>query len=144
MDKFKKSIKTRLVIMRSYSAAIAIFLILSIIFNFTEYETKALSFILGACVGIMLLVLFNMRKYILAMKNDEAIKQLYIEENDERHKFIITKTGGTAINIVICGLALAAIVSGFFNEVIFFSLLGSTIFSALVKGSLKLYYSKNV
>ena len=144
MDKFKKSIQTRLVIMRVYGVTIALLLTISTIFNFTDYETQALSFILGACVGIMLLVLFYMRRYTLAMKNDETIKQLYIEENDERHKFIITKTGGTAINIVICGLALGAIVSGFFNEVIFFSLLSATLFSALVKGCLKLYYIKNI
>lgn len=144
MDKFKKSVKKRLVIMRVYSAAIAILLILSTFFSFTEFEIGPVNFALGVCLGAMILVLFGMRKYAMAMRNDESIKRLFIEENDERHKFIIAKTGGHAINIVIFGLLLGAIISGFFNEMIFLSLLGATFFSALVKGCLKWYYVRNV
>jgi hypothetical protein len=144
MDKFRKTIKTRIIIMRAYSGVMAIILILCAIFNLTDYETKAESFILGACTGTMLLILFNMRRYTLALKNDESMKKLYVEENDERHKFIVSKTGGTAINIVICGLALGATVSGFFSEVVFFTLLSAAVFSSLVKGFLKLYYTKNI
>ena len=144
MEKFKKSIHRRVAIMRAYSAVIALFFILSTIFNITDYETKAVSFILGACLGIMLLILIHIRKYTMAIKYDEGMRKLYIEENDERHKFILSKTGGHAIDIVVCGLALGAIISGFFNEVVFFTLLGATIYTALVKGCLKIYYSKKV
>jgi len=144
MDKFKKTIQARLLIMRIYSAVIAILLILGTFFNFTDYETVPVSFILGICVGTMVLVYFTMRKYALAMKNDEAIRQLFIEENDERHKYINAQTGGTAINVVIGGLLLGAVISGFYNEMIFYSLVGATLFTALVKGCSKWYYTRKI
>lgn len=32
------------------------------------------------------------------------------------------------------------VIAGFFNEIVFFSLLGATVFTALVKGFFKVYY----
>lgn len=144
MEKFKRTIQRRMILMRAYSGVIAILILLGTFFNYPKTETRAISFIYGAGLGTMFLLFFYMRKYTFGLRNEETIKQLYIAENDERHRFILTKTGGTALNIVILGLALGSVIAGFFNEIIFFSLLGATIFSALVKGSLKWYYTKKV
>lgn len=144
MDEFKHKLKIRIFVMRLYSAAVALLLALSAGWNVFGSETNALSFTLGASTGTLILVLLYLRRYVLAMKSAEKLKQLYIAETDERHQFILAKTGGTAINIVICGLSLAAIAAGFFSDIVFISLLGSVLFTALVKGALKVYYNKAV
>jgi hypothetical protein len=54
------------------------------------------------------------------------------------------KTGAAGINICIIRLALATIVAGYFNELIFFTLLGATLFVALIKRLFKIYYHKNL
>lgn len=60
--------------------------------------------------------------------------------NDERKMQIMEKTGAVRINICIVELGFATMISGFFNEIVFFTLLGATIFIALVKGMFKIYY----
>jgi hypothetical protein len=59
---------------------------------------------------------------------------------DERRKLIKDKIGGTGLNISLGGIATATIISGFFNEIVFLSLMGALIFMASVKGILKVYY----
>ncbi|MGE5494946.1 MAG: hypothetical protein ACM3S4_06580 [Burkholderiales bacterium] len=88
-------------------------MIIDVFWIVEEIETNALSFTLGACVGTLALVIFLLRKYALAMKNEESLKRLYIEETDERHRFIVSKTGGAAINIAVGGLALGLLLRAF-------------------------------
>lgn len=55
------------------------------------------------------------------MKSDEALKKLYIEENDERGQLIVYKGSVfTTVGMLIL-LALSTVVSGFINEIIFFT-----------------------
>ena len=76
------------------------------------------------------------------MRNEKALKKLYIEENDERTIMIIQKTGAMGITICIIGLAFTTVIAGFYNQIAFFSLFGATVFTALVKGFFKLYYHR--
>ena len=78
---------------------------------------------------------------IKATKDENQLKKLYIKENDERTIMIMLKTGAIGINICIIGLAFATIIAGYFNEIAFFTLLGSTLFVALIKGLFKVYYN---
>jgi hypothetical protein len=144
MDKFKSALKKRMLAMKLYALAVAAVLTIDVFWIVEEIETNALSFTLGACVGTLALVIFLLRKYALAMRDGESLKRLYIEETDERHRFIASKTGGSAINIAVGGLVLGAVVAGFFNDVVSFTLFGGALFTALVKGALKLYYNKSV
>ena len=74
------------------------------------------------------------------MRDEKTLKRLYIEENDERSIMIMQKTGAIGMTICNVGLAFAAVIAGFFNQVAFFSLFGAAVFTALVKGFFKLYY----
>lgn len=144
MEEFRRRIKKRIILMRIYCAVVAALFTIGAVGNIFDRETNAVSFTLGVYTGTLFLVVINLRKYMLAMKYEENFKQLYIQETDERHQYIVAKTGGSAINIIIFSLALASIIAGFFSETIFFTLLGSVLFVALVKGSLKIYYNKTV
>lgn len=57
---------------------------------------------------------------------------------------ILQKTGAIGINICICGFAIATIIAGYFSDIGFFILLGSTLFVALVKGMFKIYYHRKI
>jgi len=50
------------------------------------------------------------------------------------------KTGAMGMAICNIGLGCATVSAGFFNQIVFFSLLGATAFTSLVKGFFKLYY----
>jgi len=127
MEKFKNVLSKRIVVMNTFNLLAVSFIALSNIYRSTIYTKN---------VDIADMI-FRYRK---ALRSETELKKLYIEEMDERRKLIKDKIGGTGLNICLGGIATATIISGFFNEVVFLSLMGALIFMASVKGILKVYY----
>ena len=143
MDKFKMKIRKRIVFLIILLVSlIAIYLIL---FLNQENLLKPLSEIISFHGGVLssfgILLILDIFRNIKATKDENQLKKLYIKENDERTIMIMQKTGAIGINICIIGLAFATIIAGYFNEIAFFTLLGSTLFVALIKGLFKVYYN---
>ena len=141
MESFKKALKKRLALTAGYNGIILLFL--AVIFKIGKefaLPELAVGFTSGILVGFQAVMIFFMSKYVRAIRNEEKLKALYIEENDERNKYIESKIGGTGVNVIIWGITLGTIVSAFFNETVFFTLLFTVLFSSLTKGVLKLYY----
>lgn len=142
MDKFKEKLRIRNLWM---SAVVLLAAVTNFILFFNKDSVPEIpdftrGFQTGVYLGIELLLVFFIGRNITAMRSERALKKLYISENDERTIMIMQKTGAVGINICIIGLAFAAVIAGFFNQTIFYALLGATIFTALVKGFFKLYY----
>ncbi len=97
---------------------------------------------LGLFAGFLLMMLRDIAKYIWAIKDENKIKAIYIEENDERKKLIKDKIGGVGFDFIIGVMMIAIVIAGFFNETVFLTLLGALGFMAIVKLSLKLYYNR--
>lgn len=146
MDKFKAKIKKRLYIL---IMTLLILLISFFVLYFNQSKLSSMSEnILGFNAGVMasigFLLLINILKYRKAMQSHNGLKNLYIQENDERKMYILQKTGSLGINVCLFSLGFATMISGFFNEVVFFTLAATTIFTALVKASFKIYFYKNI
>lgn len=99
-------------------------------------------FQVGIFIGIQIIIVIQIKKYNTALKNKDILKKLYIEEHDERTKLIKDKIGGIGLNLCIGGIAVAAVTAGFFNQIVFITLLSVLIFTVLVKGFFKVYYRK--
>jgi hypothetical protein len=78
--------------------------------------------------------------YSKAIKQPEQLRILYIKENDERRQFINTQIGHYGFHIVFLGLVFATVISGYFNKIVFMTLLCVVAFVGIVKGSLKFYF----
>lgn len=137
--------KKRLALAGLYNACMIVLIVLG---NFLGRKHAVPDFIMGfnsgVYVGVQAVMIYYMAKYVCAIKNEEKRKALYIAENDERSKYIEAQIGGVGINIILGGLALGTIVSGFFHETVFYTMLGTLVLSVLVKGVLKIYYNKTV
>lgn len=96
----------------------------------------------GMFFGLETLLLMNIIKFRGALNNKEKLKLLYIKENDEREKLILLKSSLMAINIITVILALGIIVSGFYNEIVFFTLIMTLFIVGVVRVGLKIYYNK--
>ena len=146
MEKFKNVLKRRISLMAAFNGlAIAFIALTGLYGNSTAGNNANISDMIhgsqaGFFIGIQLIMVINITKYRKALKNDEKLKKLYVEETDERTKLIQDKIGGVGFNFTLASIATAAVVSGFFNEIVFKSLAGVLIFIVLVKASLKLYY----
>ncbi|MBX4258239.1 hypothetical protein KTC96_17930 [Clostridium estertheticum] len=71
---------------------------------------------------------------------EDGLKNLYIEEHDEITKLIDDKTGVSGFNFSLIAITTATIIAGFFNQIIFLTLLAVLFFMLLVSAFLKLYY----
>ena len=148
MEKFKQTLKNRTKYVVMYNALVLIGISIGVFHPTAGVNDHMLGFMSGAnvgmIIGIQFLCIILLTKYYSALKNEEKLKKLYIEETDERRQFIQTKIGGVAINIILLGLAAGVIIAGFYNYIVYFTLLSALIFTALVKGALKIYYNKAV
>lgn len=96
----------------------------------------------GIFTGIQLMLLKDIVNYTGAMKDEAKLKKLYIAENDERARLIQDKIGGVGFNFSLAVLGIATVAAGFFNQLVFVTLLAVLIFMAFMKGFLKLYYRR--
>ena len=114
----------------------------------TDWFSKMPSFIqgynLGVVTGVVLFISFHLFKNYSVLKQKEKLKKQYIEENDERTKTIKQKTGASATYILTLAFALATIVAGFLNEVVFYTLLAVTFSTLFIISILKRYYMKTI
>lgn len=149
MEKFKGNLKQRLVFM-ILGDILAIFLIaiagvyfnnLSIAQGNSSLTNMIHSYQIGIFMGAQVIVLVYIMKYIQALKDKEKLRVLYIRENDERKKLIVSKFGGVGINFCLGTIAIAAIITGYFNQVAFVTLVIVAVFISFVKVSLLIYYS---
>lgn len=142
MENFKKKVRSRVLWLTVIFIGLvaSYFILLLNQDKLLQMPEGIMSFHAGALCGIGFLLILDVFKNLRALKYEKKLKDLYIKENDERTIMIMQKTGAIGINICIISLGFAAIIAGFFNEIVFFTLLGATLFTALVKGLFKIYY----
>jgi uncharacterized membrane protein len=149
MDKFRKTVEQRRFI---GIVLIIIVLAISVIGRFTSYlllienliPEYISAFSGGFSLAVEIILIMNVAKYTKALKSEEILKELYIDETDERNVMIRTKTGGTAVNIIMLTLICATLISGIFSETVFYTLFATLLFVAILSLSLKFYYKKNI
>jgi hypothetical protein len=146
MEKFKDVLKKRMALVGGLNGLALVFISLSGVYGFMAADgSKDISdmirgFQVGIFIALQIMVIVYFGMYYKALQSDEALKKLYIEENDERTKYIQDKIGGTGFNLIIGAMGTATVIAGFFNQTVFLTLLGALIFIVLIKGFLKLYY----
>lgn len=134
---------------RLYKSYISFALIFWGIGNFllkdqARLNDSALGFINGLALGIEIICVFWVFKIRKALKDDKMLRELYIDEHDERKNFIKLKSGSNLIGKIALGIFVASILASYFNMVVFYTLVITGIFLVLVSLSLKLYWRKMV
>lgn len=99
-------------------------------------------FQVGVVLGLQLVAGVFMAKYSKALKDDNELKKLYIEENDERTQLISYKAGKVGFCVILGGIGMATVISGFFNPLVFITLLAVLVFTVIVKSTLYMYYRR--
>jgi len=100
----------------------------------------------GFRTGIFVVFVASMMNSIMraarALRSEDALRRLYIQESDERTNLIRDRVGRAGLDFITGGLATASFIAGMFNETVFYTLCGALAFAVLVKASLKFYYSR--
>ncbi|WP_303869777.1 hypothetical protein [Acetobacterium wieringae] len=151
MEKFKITVKRRIAL-SSGIALVALVLgaysIYSIITADISTATHSDGFVagfqFGLIVSILGLAVIDIIKLSLAMKDETKLKLLYNKEHDERMKAIRSKAGMPLIAITSMLMILAAIVAGYFNIIVFYTLIIAVAAQLSVSAVVKLYCMKTM
>lgn len=148
MDKMKQEVKGKLLYWRRMSA-ICVILLVADVWNFfrpaqggESFQYFFKGFQVGLVCALVIFCIHSVMKYRKILNDEELIRAFYIKEHDEREAVIREKTGGTVL--YTCGILiiLAGVIAGYYNPVVFGSLVSSGVFLLLVRKVLRIYYSK--
>ena len=147
MEQYKLQIKKRIALESLLAAVIAAVCIASFLGVLptnpgTRFGDFMMGFLLGLSCTVVVFFIIGTVKKVRMLHNEEKLRNAFIKENDERTKFIATKTGGTVMYTCVVIILVAAIVAGFFNAAVFFTLLSCSMFLMLVIVALSAYYGR--
>lgn len=143
MEEFKKKIQMKYRLLSLFCCfATGIFGALRFLANNTNDFASGL--ITGAFTSMLIVSSIYLAKYGKALKNEDELKKMYIEETDERNVSITKETMRTASTISLMITALAVIVSGFFNPVVSIVLAAALLCDLIITIAVSVYYNKKM
>jgi uncharacterized membrane protein len=146
MENYKNTIKKRTVVMIVVCLTVVVVYVVNLFHDFGRLNENFSDYIKGFQLGLIIVLLIFlaglMRKYFVALKNEQSLKKLFFEETDERAQMISEKTGGNVIIVCAICILIAGIIAGYFNEIIFFTMTGCCLFLLVTRKALKLYYKE--
>lgn len=141
LEAYRKKVQRRLVWMRLLAV---IFVVAELVGSRFVPDGNASNYVWGMCVGggfVALVVLFQQSK---ALKDDEKLRKMYIEEHDERKQAIRAKAGLPMVIYLSLGMAMTAAVVFFFNETVAITLALAAVAQMLVSLVVKLICTKRM
>ncbi|WP_151736022.1 hypothetical protein [Paenibacillus tengchongensis] len=146
MEKYKVSLRNRTNALSLVAAATLLIYVGLLMFRggLPELPSFIKGFHIGAFIGVEVFVVSYLAKYMRASKSDTELKKLYIKENDERSSQILLSAGSLSMSVILVGLAIAAIVAGFFNSLVFYTLLAALLFILVIFFALMVYFSRKL
>ncbi|HEY5583257.1 MAG TPA: hypothetical protein VIK78_02055 [Ruminiclostridium sp.] len=149
MEKYRKIIKKRMIlcgILAAVSVVLGVFdqsEFFDMVSMITRNEAIA-GFQLGLLSGFGIMALFLLYKYGKAIKDDTKLKMLYNKEHDERQNLIRQKAGMPMLIITSGIMIFASIIAGYFNEIIFNTLILAAMIQLALGAMVKIYYIKKI
>lgn len=151
MEKFRTTVKRRIAIssgMALVTTVLGAYSIYSIIISDVSTATHSDGFVAGFQFGLIVSIfgfsVFDIIKLSLAINDETKLKVLYNKEHDERLKAIRNKAGAPMIVVTSVLMVLAAIVAGYFNIVVFYTLVIAVAAQLSVSAMVKLYCLKTM
>ncbi|MFA5524757.1 MAG: hypothetical protein WDA24_10410 [Tissierellales bacterium] len=144
MEQFKMKVKRRITLLSVGTLGIVVFCV----YGFFAMASRTMEdgtfaeFQLGLLFGIGVRAIIEIVKLSMVMKDNKKLKMLYNKENDERLKLIRSKSGMPMLMITSTLMLIAAVISGYFNTVVFLTLIIAATVQLLIGVIVKLYCMK--
>ncbi|MDF2541420.1 MAG: hypothetical protein K0S47_1138 [Herbinix sp.] len=149
MESYRKKIITNVrigifIILAALSLCIFDLLISFELISFKPKNILLLNFQTGFLLGIGMVALASMVKYKNVLKNPTRLQTLYNEEHDERMLLIEQKAGMPMLSITSSIMILAGIVAGYFNIIVFYTLIAAGTVQLIFGLIVKIYYRRTI
>lgn len=110
----------------------------------SHWQSQWRGFCSGVAFALLAMMVVGLVRNLMALKNQEKLKKLYIRQNDEREWEIYTKALSAAMRVcLLLGLA-AVVVVGYFNATAGLTLLIAIFCVSWICLGFKLYYRKKL
>ncbi|MBQ8834809.1 MAG: hypothetical protein IJ001_07795 [Oscillospiraceae bacterium] len=110
----------------------------------SHWASKWHGFISGVSFAFLVLMIVSLIQGIRAVKDEKALKKLYIAETDERNIHITTSAQASSMKaFLILGLA-AGIIAGYFSMTVSVTILACVVIHSCIGIGFKVYYSKKL
>lgn len=143
MEAYKKIIKMR-IIMLTIVAAIAAIISIYDSFIIGADQNENTSFQFGLIIGLGLLSILKIIQYRRIINDNKKLQIEYNKENDERTKNIKAKAGMPMLLISSSIMIIAGIIAGYFNTVVFLTLIIAAMCQLTIGAFTKIYYMKRM
>lgn len=145
MDQYKKKLRARILWLAALSIITSLFGIYDVFFaSEATKNSKMFEFQIGMLAAICLLSTISTIRYNNILKDDSKLKLEFNKENDERYKAIKSKAGLPMVLILSILTIISAIIAGYFNITIFYTLIIAAMCQMLISGFIKLIYMKKM
>jgi len=147
MEEFRTNVKRRITIfsgMTLVAAALGVynFLLMNYSEDATMYDGSVTGFQSGLILSIGIIAVVQIIKLTRAFNDETNLKLLYNQEHDERLKTIRSKAGMPMLMITSILMLIVAIVAGYFNIVVFYTLVITAIVQLSIGAIVKLICMK--
>lgn len=154
MEKYKEKVKSENIKLIIYCVILALFSLFAIlaesgvipfpvpVASDSHWQSKWRGFVCGAAFGLMVYMIIALIRNLRALRNDSALKKLYIKENDERTAEILRSAQAAAYRTLLSLGLIATIIAGYFSVTVSLTILICIYVGALLGPLYKLYYNK--
>lgn len=143
MKAYRKVLGTRMILL----SALALFAVGLGVYDsfFATAEVKAsnvFAFQCGITVAFGAAAVATMVRYARALRDEKSMRRQYVVENDERMKAIRAKAGMPLNLFFSVALIVAGVIIGYYNELIFVTLVAVAAVQLLTAAVVKLIYMR--
>lgn len=145
MEKYRKNLILRIFLL-SFVVLLATGLGIFNVFGTNENikENIIFDFQCGFITGLGLVSVILIIRYSKAVKDSDKLKILFNKENDERLKYIKSKSGMPMLLITSVIMIFSGTIFGYFNTTVFYTLIVASMCQLLIAGIVKMVYMKKM
>lgn len=107
----------------------------------SHWQSMWRGFISGASFALLTFMIIGLVRNIRAMKDEKALKKLFIKDHDERTIQVWTSARAAAFQTFLLLGLVAIIVSGYFSMTVSVTIMACVVAASLLGLSFKLYYN---
>ena len=112
--------------------------------NDDHWRSTWYGYIFGTSIGVFAVLLTCLIRNCRAIRDEQKMKKLYVEANDERTIQIQTLARNTAMQILLCMGLVATVIAGYFNVTVSITIFVCIWVSSSVSLLLTWYYSNKL
>ncbi len=144
MEVYRSKLKRRILLLSILVLFSAVLGVYDVFFQTDISKSGIFCFQCGLTTAIAIIAAIQIMRFKGVLSNDEKLKVQFNKENDERLRAIKAKAGMPMLMVTSIMIIVAAIIAGYFNTVIFITLVSVALFQLIFGLLVKLLYMKKM